>query len=88
MTHTYLHTLNTMNRKKDIQSLRKALKEKGLHYEAFLSESSDASALNEEFKGYHDMVADLVCESMDFNQVLCVSDVFNESPHKHLFQSV
>ena len=74
-----------MNQKKDIQSLRKALKETGLHYEAFLSESSDASALNEEFKGYHDMVSDLVCETMEFNDVLCVSDVFSESPHTHLF---
>lgn len=76
-----------MNTNKDIQSLRKALKDTGIHYEGFLSESSDATALNQEFEGYADMVVDLINEDMDFQDVLCVSDVLSESPHASFFKN-
>ena len=55
-------------------------------YEEHVFDSSDATSLNEEMREMYNVLNDIAQGVLDPCDVLCVSDLYSQSPHQHLFE--
>ncbi len=71
---------------KDKKQLEFVMKSNLEAYVDQLAYSADASAMNKEWDGYNETYMDLFLDDISTEDVLCMSDLYSQSPHLHLFE--
>ena len=75
---------NSTNMNKDREQLLFTIKGTLKDYNDSLVFSKDATSRNEEMRGFIDQYNNLFTDDISVDDILCVSDVINESPHRHI----